>query len=297
MPRIFFISDGEPVSCLRAGLSACFLFLLSVLQSGCSSAQNQQPLKEYALDKPEKFFMPESLLEISGIAFYRGNPDTVYAIQDEEGKLFRLRWMEKKQYHSKFAKRGDYEDLAILGDQVFVLKSNGHLYAFPLSEADYEEVEQVREWKEILPPGEYEGLFADEQTGQLYVLCKHCEAGGKDRVPGYIFQTGDSLKQVGSFVLDMRAQRPITGKAKDSFRPSALAKNPVTGEWFILSAVNSMLVITDAQWKVKTTVHLNQNEFNQPEGIAFDTRGNLYISNEGGDLTEGNILRFTRRSK
>ncbi|RZK63080.1 MAG: SdiA-regulated family protein, partial [Pedobacter sp.] len=32
--------------------------------------------------------------------------------------------------------------------------------------------------------------------------------------------------------------------------------------------------------------------FNQPEGIAFDRDNNLYISNEGGDLSAGNILMF-----
>ena len=73
-----------------------------------------------------------------------------------------------------------------------------------------------------------------------------------------------------------------------------MAKNPITGEWFILSGSNKLLVITDANWKVKDVYPLNGNTFNQAEGIAFDKEGNLYISNEGDDGTNGNILKFTK---
>jgi secreted PhoX family phosphatase len=54
------------------------------------------------------------------------------------------------------------------------------------------------------------------------------------------------------------------------------------------------LVVTGNDWKIREACQLNGNIFNQPEGIAFDTAGNLYISNEGDDLTQGNILKFAR---
>jgi uncharacterized protein YjiK len=116
-------------------------------------------------------------------------------------------------------------------------------------------------------------------------------------VTGYVFQADDSLTPQGGLNLDLDSVGHFTNRAKHGLRPSALAKNPLTGEWFILSSVNKLLVITDDRWRVKNAVSLKGSEFNQPEGIAFDSQGNLYIANEGDDLSEGNILLFARHSK
>ncbi len=106
---------------------------LVVSMAGCNStAKEEKSITGYDLGNPEKFFMPESLLEISGITFYKGKKDTIYAIQDEQGRVFRLPWDVKKQYNTKFGKQGDYEDLAIINEQVLVLKSNGTLFSFPV---------------------------------------------------------------------------------------------------------------------------------------------------------------------
>jgi hypothetical protein len=273
---------------------AVALLIISAL--GCaSSVKEENTVKNYNLGKPDKFLMPESLLEISGIAFYKGKADTVYGIQDEQGRLFRLAWGEKKQYNAKFGKQGDYEDVTFINGQALVLKSNGTLFSFPFEDADYEEVDSVKEWENILPKGEYEGMYGDETTGKVYVICKNCPGdNSKDLVTGYIIQVGDSVYQSGTFQVDVKQIKSFTGKVKRGFRPSALAKNPVTSEWFMVSAVNKLLVVTDSNWTIKEACFLNGNTFNQPEGIAFDAEGNLYISNEGDDLSQGNILRFVR---
>lgn len=274
-----------------------FYLIVFLVITGCKQpAKKGQTLRDYDLDKPEKFFMPESLHEISGISFHKQHNDTVYAIQDEEGKLFRLSWNKKKQYHSKFSKKGDYEDVAIVGEQVFILKSNGILYSFPFADVIYEELDSVKEWKHLLPQGEYESLYGDDATGKLYVLCKNCvDDNTKDRVSGYILQMGDSLFPTGNFGIDVNEIKSMTDKVTRGFRPSALARNTISNEWYIVSAINKLMVVTDSSWKVKEICALNSNSFNQPEGIAFDNLGNLYISNEGDDFTEGNILKFTRK--
>jgi hypothetical protein len=272
-----------------------------LLLAGCkASAQKEQSPQGYNLSKPEKFLMPESLFEISGLCFYKNNSDTVYAIQDEEGKFFRIAWGVKKQDHSKFGKKGDYEDVTIVKDRVYVLKSNGSIYSFPFADRYMEEIDSVKEWKKILPEGEYEGMFGDDSTGKIYIICKKCaDDDSKEAVSGYIYTLGDSLTQAGSFHINVNDIKTLTGKVKRGFRPSALAKNPVNGYWYVLSSVNKLLIVTDSNWKLIESIQLSGNRFNQPEGINFDKEGNMYISNEGDDLSQGNILKFkfTRLTK
>ena len=84
----------------------------------------------------------------------------------------------------------------------------------------------------------------------------------------------------------------MSGKKKGTFHPSALAINPITKQWFIVSSVNKVLLVADEKFNIISTHHLSSNTFNQPEGIAFDKDGNLFISNEGSETTSGNILKF-----
>jgi len=52
-----------------------------------------------------------------------------------------------------------------------------------------------------------------------------------------------------------------------------------------------LLLVLDEQWKIKESFPLNPSLFKQPEGMAFNARGDLYISNEGGEGT-ANVLVF-----
>ncbi|WP_345948319.1 MULTISPECIES: SdiA-regulated domain-containing protein [unclassified Mucilaginibacter] len=268
----------------------------------CSCAQSQQKQykspKGYNLKEGTKYKMPEDLLEISGHTFKDGDGRTLYAIQDEDGKLYYGKLTEDmKVSHTKFGKHGDYEDVAINGDQVIVLKSNGKLYMFPISEIGEQELSNVKELVNILPPGEYESMYADAAAHKLYVLCKNCadEKTTKSST-GYVFniQPNDSLQMAGNFKIEVKQITKLLGDDKIKFRPSAMAKNPITNEWFIVSAVNGLLVVADEKWQVKEVYPLNHKTFLQPEGIAFDKKGNLYISSEGDEFSKGSVMKFTR---
>lgn len=249
----------------------------------------------YDLAKPQKYSMPDILQEISGIAFDKGDNSFVYAQQDEDGSLFKLPLGTKDETVTKFAKKGDYEDVAIAKGWAILLKSNGALYSFQLTETKNAELTNVKITENLVPKGEYEGMFADEATGNVYILCKTCKVDKDTKnASGYILalQNDGSFKATGKFIVDISSLDQISGKKKGSFHPSALAINPITKEWYIVSSVNKALVVTDENFKIKNAYHLSSNEFNQPEGIAFDAAGNLYISNEGSETQVGNILRF-----
>ncbi|WP_293788431.1 SdiA-regulated domain-containing protein [uncultured Pedobacter sp.] len=249
----------------------------------------------YDLANPVKYNMPQNLFEISGIVFHNGDPKEVFAIQDEDGDLFHLGLGDKESKYTKFGGKGDYEDVTIIKNYFIVLKSNGELHTFPITELGKPEATNVTKTKDLIPKAEYEGLAADEKNSMIYVLTKDSKADSKAKASSiYGFKVADdaSLTAAGEFSLSHKAIQKASGSEKSRFRPSALAKNPKTNEWYVLSSVNKLLVVTDADFKVKTTYPLDPNLFNQPEGIAFDRDNNLYISNEGGTLSAGNILMF-----
>ncbi|MBK9735062.1 MAG: SdiA-regulated domain-containing protein [Saprospiraceae bacterium] len=107
----------------------------------------------------------------------------------------------------------------------------------------------------------------------------------------------ETLELSSNFSIDVAEIQAFINKSITGFKPSALAKNPITGTWFILSGSDNLLVITDTNWKVKDVYQLNGNTFNQAEGITFDKEGNLYISNEGDEITNGNVLKFVMLKK
>ncbi|HRH60052.1 MAG TPA: SdiA-regulated domain-containing protein [Chitinophagaceae bacterium] len=271
------------------------LFSAIIFIAACSQQEDAYKSPQgYNLNKPEKFFMSESLREISGIAFNKGSNNMIYAEQDEDGKLFYFKLGNQKVNAVKFAGHGDYEDLAICKGFVILLRSDGTLFTFPISIIAKDEIDSVEEWKKILPEGEYEGMYADEATGNIYVLCKNCKEDNGKTHHGYIYKLNNdgNISSNGSFTIDIKKIEELSGEKKIEFHPSALSMNPQTEQWYILSSVNKLLVVADKNWNVQQVYHLNPSLFIQPEGMAFDSNNNLYISNEGGDMSKGNILKF-----
>jgi uncharacterized protein YjiK len=255
----------------------------------------QQPALNYDLTAGEKFNMPESLLEISGLTFNNDDPSSIYAIQDEDGRLFTLSWGIKKARSIKFGPKGDYEDLAILNGRVYVITSSSDFYSFPLNAEDIST--SVQNWENFLPKAEYESLYADVKEQTLYVLTK--SAGKKKRQTlGYKIKIDNNSKDLGTvseFKFDQDAIQKLGFKIKSGLRVSALTRHPKSLEWYILSSAEKLLVVASPDWQIKAVYDLDSSTFNQPEGITFDKDLNLYISNEGDEITNGNILKFKPR--
>ena len=273
------------------------LFLIFSLASCSQRAELSSP-EGYNFNSPEIIKLPGILNEISGISFNNGNPDLLYAEQDEDGKIFFFPPGSSDIKNSRFNKKGDYEDVSISNGKVYLLRSEGAIFSVSLDALRSAEASGVKEFTGLIPKAEYEGMFANPATGKIFILCKTCKADNPSKsVTGYILTMSDTALQMESeFQLNTKEISALLGGGKVVFRPSALALNSVTNEWYILSSVNKLLVITDEQWKVKQALKLDPVLFSQPEGIAFDNKQSLYISNERGQAESATVLKFLYQS-
>jgi uncharacterized protein YjiK len=114
--------------------------------------------------------------------------------------------------------------------------------------------------------------------------------------PVYTFDI-DSLKHY----LDLNAKGWVhtfadwIDQSDYAFNPSAIAFDPLSGNAYVLSHPEQQLLILSPGYRIKALTFLDPAYFRQPEGICFDPKGNLYISNEGG-TGAANILIFKRKT-
>lgn len=274
---------------------ASFVFVLIAL-SACAQDHTVYTSPDgYMLTEPEKYYLSDALHEVSGITFPYKDSDVLVAIEDETGTVYQLQLDENKTNPGKFGKSGDYEGIAATQQDLIVLRSDGVLFIMPLANSKKKKIQDVIMTDDLIPTDEYEGLAVDPSDDLIYVLCKKCDVDKKrEKVSGYIFEIRDHQPRLkGQFEIDENQIDSFESLKGKDFRPSALAKNQLRDEWYILSSINKMLVVADSSWNVKAVYPLNPKHFNQPEGIAFDADNNLFISNEGGDKTrKGTILKF-----
>lgn len=282
------------------GLSTICLLLGSCQPP--SNAKSKEPAQAaatfpYTLKPDAAFSMPKELEEISGITFDPNKPAVAYAIQDEDGILYSYD-LQKKQVIATFGfgKGGDYEDVATDGKFFYVLRSDGRLYSFPFNLTRAQGA--VQEFKGLLPKGEYESLAINPLTGSVYVLCKSCPADKKgDALTGYMLRADEQgrLQADSRFSIEMSAVSQLDPSIKKIIKPSAMTRRASSNEWYILSSIDRLLLLTDDEFKPKKVIRFSRKDFEQPEGIAFDQQERLFIGSEAGKQDFGMIYQFNLR--
>lgn len=269
----------------------------------------------YDLKNPDqKFNLNSHLNEISALTYYRKN--RLLCVNDEKGVIFQYNLKKREISHKyKFSKAGDYEGVELVGDTVFVLRSDGKIYSFKNWKSNDQELDV---FKTVLrSPNDCEGLGYDASSNSLLVACKG-RAGidkryrGKRTVYGFSLQS-HSLDTVPRYIVDLEVLKQIfnlsdyarfslkmletvaPSKGDVSFQPSAVAIHPQTGNIYLLASVGKLLLILNPNGDIMAALKLDRHLFRQPEGICFAPDGTLFISNEGrgGKAT---ILKFENRN-
>jgi len=244
------------------------------------------------------YLVPKELDEISGISFV--NDSLLVAVQDEEGLLFFYDLTgEKVVKKYEFWKGKDYEDLVVVDEDVWIINSSGSLYELknfnngPSKPNVYKTV--LKEENNI------EGLALDKINNRLLLAVKDVSLDGDDKEkdiyafdlktktlntdPVYSiklnevesFFKGDKIEEFSKKILKAAGNANLN----EVFRTSALGFHPKTNELYVLSSLNNIIAVFNAEGSIQRILELDGKEFIQPEGLAFTSDGRLFISNEG----------------
>lgn len=259
----------------------------------------------YKLDEPaETYEMPSILEEISGLTIST-DEQFLYAVQDEKGIIFKLSKSSGEVLEKiKFHKDGDYEGIEVVRDKIYVVKSTGTIYEVTNPGAVNQQMKKFNDFLER--ENDVEGLAYDAKNNRLLLACKGMPATGESfdiirykKViyafdlntktflpdPVYTIQLEEIRKYLDSHTSLKEYEKLVeffsSGKDNLSFNPSAIAIHPKSGAIYVSSSIGKVLIVLSDTGKVLHIEKLRKKVHAQPEGLAFDKEGTLYISNEG----------------
>ena len=271
---------------------------------------------EFNLEEPDQTFeLPKELIEISGLSF---DPsfEKLYAVQDENGIIFIIdKITGEVEQKIDFHKDGDYEGIEVVGEKVFVVKSTGTVYEVKNLGQEDQEMEKYNLF--LSRENDVEGLCYDPSKNLLLMACKGVPASGEsfeiirykkvvygfdlstndiDSMPVYNIQLDGIQKCIhtSSAIKNTEELKACFSYEEEdmNFNPSGIAIHPQTQNVFLLSSAGKTIIVLNYEGEVIYVERLNKKIHRQPEGIAFDKDGTLYISNEGGKDKPAKIYRF-----
>ena len=277
-------------------------FLLPVL---CCAAQlfgaNPDSIP-YRLHEPSLVinFVSEDLYEVSGLG-PTDEPGIFCAISDERGEVLFLDGAGGGTIVRRvlFREKGDFEGVEWVRKCLYAVRSNGEVFEIDRWKTEKPKVES---WKTFLTKtDDVEGLGYDNKRHALLLACK----GDPDSTYArriYAFDLRkkqlDSIPAFSINPLEVNELLPYLDQEKHHyFSPSGIAEHPITGDVYVLSTALKRLVVLDySTGKIRYAVRLDKKVMPQPEGIAFDSEGNLFLASEG-KKGEGMLLRFDLMKK
>lgn len=252
---------------------------------------------DYNLSTPDNVYvLPQALNEISGIT--EVDESSIACVQDENGIIF-IYNIKKNEITRQFyfASAGDYEDLARVDKNLFVLRSDEVLNEIIDFKSD--KVRTVS-YSTGIPGKDNEGLCYDKKNNRLLIVPKETsddpDHKGKRSIYGFDLASKKIIKgpafrfdlsTIEKFALENKLKVPMKNKKKGEkgepdikFRISALAIHPILNKLFLISGMEKLLFVFDMNGNIEYLEKLNPDLFAQPEGITFMNNGDMYISNE-----------------
>ena len=284
--------------------------LVDKVDSNTEEGSNKISKIPYDLVTPsDAFVLDKDLNEISSLAYDESN-NNFYTNDDESGKYFILDGDNLKiKQEIKFAKKGDYESIEKVGDNIIVCNSSGTLHFYNMLTQ-----KTTTHKTKLSSKNNVEGMCYDKSHNALLLACKGQplidKKTKKDKRYVYSFDLEtkklDSdpfldieIKTLEKFIEEheeaaIKSERKKLMNRVEEFAPSGIVIDPVSRDYYIISARGSALVIFDKDKNLKDIKFLDSNIIPQPEGICFGSNNDLYISTEGQGYS-GKVFKFSSK--
>ena len=262
--------------------------------TACKDAENTHKyirLSGYSQSHPSIVYLPSTISQLSGIVYYPKD-ESIFCIDDNEGMLYKFPLYKRKILQNwPFSSKIDFEDLVLHDSIFYALKSNGDVTAFTYRN-DTAIIDTFTTGTNI-KMREFEGMLFDTARNQLLLICKDCEDDAKNTtsVWGLDF-ANKTLSDSPVFIIQGDQIEKLFGKKLSKFKPSSAAVHPVTGNFYYVSAINDIILVTDRNGIVLEATALDKILFKQPEGLSFMPDGTMLISNEFADIGTATILLY-----
>ena len=247
----------------------------------------------------QKFILPPELNEISGLTAV--DSITLACVQDEEGTVF-IYDIKNRQINRKihFAGPGDYEGLAVVGKDLFVLRSDAVLFHIRNYQSDKWMLDSIATG---IPNKDNEGFCFDAKNNRLLIGSKSKIAKGaefKNLRTIYAFDLKEyklnreplykyDINSIKNFASRNRIELPTKPSKKNpneeepalKFQISGIYIHPGNQLLYVLSASDYYLFVFNTKGDIIHLEVLDPQKFNKAEGIVIMQNGDLYVSNEG----------------
>lgn len=282
-----------------------FISFLAFFMSACSAS-----LLPYDLNNPEATVkLPTILDEVSGLSDVDMNH--IACVQDEKGRIYIVSIQNGSIIDEiDFTSEGDFEGLTYLDSMFYVLRSDGTLYVISgaLSGGTQTEIFNLE-----LKSKDNEGFAFDPIDNQFLIAAKSKNIGEKENRMRAVYALNRSTYQLESkaaLLIDtdqlgeyaekngiQQQNYTIKGKEKAfSFRPSSIAVHPKSGDYYIISAEDFLLIVMNRKEEILMMEVLDSQIFPKAEGITFLPDGTMIITNESAG-SGATLLRFNELRK
>ncbi|MBK8505498.1 MAG: SdiA-regulated domain-containing protein [Saprospiraceae bacterium] len=268
---------------LAGTLAGLYFIQTKIVQSNIATSNSLeketiQGFHAYRINQPDQtILVPEELKKISGLTF--SEDKFLLAIEDENGIIYYLNkktgLIDKKV---KFGKADDYEGITTVGRNIYIITSKGDIF-------NYDTLGQTTKYETKLSAKyDIEGLYYVTSKQHLLIACKRSGPNTKSyerKVFNFNLVTMTLLEEPG-FTIDCREIANRLGQSKNApyFSPSAICMDQADN-LYLISSTSKAIIVLNPEGQIKSVAKLDRTLHVQPEGIAIDKNGILYIANEG----------------